>query len=191
MLQDLSGATESPRYTFLLISLSPKEPRGLINIQDVDVGTDIDCGELLLKRLGFIRSGDGRLAYDYRGTKCTSRPTQPLMAHPRSQDNRCLQCESWGSERRLNTSISIVHPSVLVLTKLKCWSTAEVATRQAYHQRTRTDLADIMTILRWLEQNKLNINFAGLARVPKASCCRSSRNFIGPKRMCVPTLRQH
>lgn len=69
MPQDLSGATESPRYTFLLISLSLKEPHGLINIQDVDVGTDIDCGELLLKRPGFIRSGDGRLAYDYRGTK--------------------------------------------------------------------------------------------------------------------------
>lgn len=57
---------------------------------------------------------------------------------------------------------------MLVLTKLKCWSTAEVATRQAYHQRRRTDLADIMTILRWLEQNKLNIDFAGLPRVPKS-----------------------
>lgn len=43
-----------------------------------------------------------------------------------------------------------------------------MATRQAYHQRTRTDLADILTILRWLEQNKLNINFAGLPRVPKS-----------------------
>lgn len=55
---------------------------------------------------------------------------------------------------------------MLVLTKLKRWSTAEMATGEAYHQRASTDLQDILTILRWLEMHNLMINFAGLSGVP-------------------------
>ncbi|CAI7587003.1 unnamed protein product [Penicillium glandicola] len=139
--------------------------------EDVDVVTGTDCRDLLLKRPGFTRSGDGRLAYDYHGTKVyvdimSARSRSWHIPDPRTTQMYNVNPED-RPERRLDTPISIVHPSVLVLTKLKCWSTAEVATRQAYHQRTRTDLADILTILRWLEQNKLNVNFAGLPRVSK------------------------
>ncbi|KAJ5385051.1 hypothetical protein N7517_002962 [Penicillium concentricum] len=87
------------------------------------------------------------------------RTTDIYNVNPRIPEDR--------PELRLNTSILIVYPSVLVLTKLKCWSTAEMVTRQAYHQRTHTDLADIMTIIRWLAEHRMNINFAGLSRVPK------------------------
>ncbi|KGO77238.1 hypothetical protein PITC_093100 [Penicillium italicum] len=140
--------------------------------EDVDVVTDTDCRELLLKRPGFTRSGDGRLAYDYRGTKVYVDVMGPRNRSWHIPDPRTTEVYNVNPEdcpgRRLNTSISIVHPCVLVLTKLKCWSTAEAATRQAYHQRTRTDLADILTILSWLEQNKLKINFSGLPQVPKS-----------------------
>ncbi|CAG7959360.1 unnamed protein product [Penicillium nalgiovense] len=139
--------------------------------EDVDIVTEIDCRELLLKRPGFTRSTDGRLAYDYRGTKVYVDVMGPNNRTWHIPDPRATQVYNVNPEdrpgRRLNTSMSIVHPSVLVLTKLKCWSTAEMATRQAYHQRARTDLQDILTILRWLEMNNLTINFAGLSRVPK------------------------
>ena len=68
--------------------------------------------------------------------------------------------------------VSIVHPSVLILTKLKCWMEhgrgGDTTGFQGYHQRTRTDLADIVTILRWLERNRQRINLSGLPQVPKS-----------------------
>ncbi|KAJ5406685.1 hypothetical protein PENPOL_c004G02284 [Penicillium polonicum] len=140
--------------------------------EDVDVVTEKDCRELLLKRPGFTRSGDGRLVYDHRGTKVYIDVMGPRNSSWHIPNPKTTEVYNVNPEdlpgRRLNTSISIVHPSVLVLTKLKCWSTAEVATRQAYHQRTRTDLADIFTILRWLERNRKRINFSGLPQVPKS-----------------------
>lgn len=80
-------ATGSPRYTFLLTSLSLKGPYGLINIQNVDFVSNNDCRELLLlERAGFNRSGVGRLAYDYRGTKVYVETryhghAEPIMTH--------------------------------------------------------------------------------------------------------------
>ncbi|KAJ5959907.1 uncharacterized protein N7479_007057 [Penicillium vulpinum] len=140
--------------------------------EDVDVVTDTDCREVLLKKPGFSRSTDGRLVYDYRGKKVyvdVMRPSSRkwYIPNPRTTDLYNVKPED-RPERQLRMSMPIIHPSVLVLTKLKCWSTAEAATRQAHHQRTRTDLADITTILRWLADNELCINFAGLSRVPKS-----------------------
>ncbi|CAP94821.1 hypothetical protein E8E15_005228 [Penicillium rubens] len=138
--------------------------------EDVDIVTDIDCRELLLKRPGFSRSTDGRLAYDYRGTKVYVDVMGPNNWSWHIPDPRATEVYNVNPEdrpgRRLNTSMSIVHPSVLVLTKLKRWSTAEMATGEAYHQRASTDLQDILTILRWLEMHNLMINFAGLSGVP-------------------------
>ncbi|KAJ5879272.1 hypothetical protein N7455_002737 [Penicillium solitum] len=103
--------------------------------EDVDVVTEKDCRELLLKRPGFTRSGDGRLVYDYRGTKVYVDVMGPRNSSWHIPDLRTTQVYNVNPEDRpgrlLNTSISIVHPSVLILTKLKCWSTAKVATKQA------------------------------------------------------------
>jgi hypothetical protein len=89
-------------------SLSPKEPRDLINIQDVDIVTDIDPRELLLKRPGFSRSTDGRLAYDYRGTKVYVDVMGPNNWSWHIPDPRATEVYNVNPEdrpgRRLNTS---------------------------------------------------------------------------------------
>lgn len=102
-----SWATGSPRYTFLLASL-PERLHDLTNIQDVDVVTEKDCRELLLKRPGFTRSGDGRLVYDYRGTKVYVDVMGPRNSSWHIPDLRTTQVYNVNPEDRpgrlLNTS---------------------------------------------------------------------------------------
>ncbi|KAJ5208417.1 hypothetical protein N7449_002796 [Penicillium cf. viridicatum] len=95
-----TGLIGGNRVTEVHISPNiPSRPHDLTNIQDVDVLTEKDCRELLLKRPGFTRSGDGKLVYDYRRTKVYVDVMGPLMAHLRPPNNGSLQRESRGSSR--------------------------------------------------------------------------------------------
>lgn len=107
MPRGLLGATGSQRYAFLLTSL-PKGIHDLTNIQDVDIVTEKDCRELLLKRRGFTRSGDGRLVYDYRGTKVYVDVMGPRNSSWHIPDPKTTEVYNVNPEdrpgRRLNTT---------------------------------------------------------------------------------------
>ncbi|KAF4760680.1 hypothetical protein HAV15_005166 [Penicillium sp. str.  len=64
-------------------------------------------------------------------------------------------------ERQLSLPVKILHPSVLVLTKLQTWSKAHFATRSADHDRVVPDQEDILTILNWLSKKNMKVSYAG------------------------------
>lgn len=66
----------------------------------------------------------------------------------------------------------ILHPSILLLTKLLPWKEADQAIQVARHMRARTDLTDIRTILQWLVDKKARIDFSGLPGIPKGKLMR-------------------
>ncbi|KAL9100940.1 MAG: hypothetical protein Q9163_003755 [Psora crenata] len=64
-------------------------------------------------------------------------------------------------------SIPIVHPSVLVLTKIKRWMFIAESTRPASKSKANHDLTDIRVILRWLAERKIRIDFTAYPEQPK------------------------
>ncbi|KAJ5503709.1 hypothetical protein N7463_006583 [Penicillium fimorum] len=52
--------------------------------------------------------------------------------------------------RSIYAKIDILHPSVLILTKLKAWYAADVSRNPSAHMRTRAHFVDIMATLQWL-----------------------------------------
>ncbi|KAJ5790130.1 uncharacterized protein N7518_007141 [Penicillium psychrosexuale] len=66
-----------------------------------------------------------------------------------------------------DTGIPIVHPSVLVLTKLKRWAPIAESTRPKSVIKARGDFEDITAILDWLVGNNLRIDFTAYPEKPK------------------------
>ncbi|EFR01871.1 hypothetical protein MGYG_04869 [Nannizzia gypsea CBS 118893] len=60
---------------------------------------------------------------------------------------------------RVNHQMPLLHPGVLVLTKLKRWMHISNSTRPASIARAVNDMQDIKTILEWLIRHGLKINF--------------------------------
>lgn len=63
--------------------------------------------------------------------------------------------------------VDILHPSVLVPTKLKTWYAAEVSQEPSLQLRTRAHFVDIMASLQWLSDEHERINLEGYPGVPK------------------------
>ncbi|KAH1418957.1 hypothetical protein KXX32_008943 [Aspergillus fumigatus] len=70
-------------------------------------------------------------------------------------------------ERIRNTPIPIVAPSVLVLTKIKRWSTLAESTRPQSIKKADSDIDDIEVLLKWLARNQFHIDFEGYLAKPK------------------------
>lgn len=64
-------------------------------------------------------------------------------------------------------SVPIVAPSVLVLTKIKRWSTLAESTRPQSIKKADSDIDDIEVLLKWLARNQLHIDFEGYLAKPK------------------------
>ncbi|XBQ90746.1 hypothetical protein V6000_006299 [Aspergillus fumigatus] len=70
-------------------------------------------------------------------------------------------------KRIRNTPIPIVAPSVLVLTKIKRWSTLAESTRPQSIKKADSDIDDIEVLLKWLARNQFHIDFEGYLAKPK------------------------
>ncbi|KAM0114214.1 hypothetical protein ACP6JC_009274 [Aspergillus fumigatus] len=64
-------------------------------------------------------------------------------------------------------SVPIVAPSVLVLTKIKRWSTLAESTRPQSIKKADSDIDDIEVLLKWLARNQFHIDFEGYLAKPK------------------------
>ncbi|KAJ5404813.1 hypothetical protein N7465_006097 [Penicillium sp. CMV-2018d] len=69
--------------------------------------------------------------------------------------------------RSIYAKIDILHPSVLVLTKLKTWYAAEVSQEPSLQRHSRAHFVDIMASLQWLSDEHERINLEGYPGVPK------------------------
>ncbi|KAH1400406.1 hypothetical protein KXX22_005433 [Aspergillus fumigatus] len=63
--------------------------------------------------------------------------------------------------------VPIVAPSVLVLTKIKRWSTLAESTRPQSIKKADSDIDDIEVLLKWLARNQFHIDFEGYLAKPK------------------------
>ncbi|KAJ5614723.1 hypothetical protein N7528_008377 [Penicillium herquei] len=136
--------------------------------EDIDVIVGTRCFDKLLKWPQFSRSTDNRLVFRtgrkevlidlmHEGNSGHSLP------YPKCADR--LQIRSGDRPYRdINATIDILHPSVLLLTKLRPWHKAFYATRHAEKWRAATDLEDIKTILRWLVHKKQNIDLGATSK---------------------------
>ncbi|KAL2012784.1 hypothetical protein VTN00DRAFT_309 [Thermoascus crustaceus] len=60
-----------------------------------------------------------------------------------------------------------VHPSILVLTKIKRWMHIADSTRPASAQKAINDFRDIEVILRWLSERNMCLDFTAYPEKPK------------------------
>lgn len=65
------------------------------------------------------------------------------------------------------TSVPIVAPSVLILTKIKRWSFLAESTRPQSIRKAESDVQDIEVLLNWLAKNDLYIDFEGYSEKPE------------------------
>ncbi|KAJ9480970.1 hypothetical protein VN97_g12546 [Penicillium thymicola] len=66
-----------------------------------------------------------------------------------------------------DTTIPIVHPSVLILTKIKRWHSLAESTRPQSVRKAGGDFEDMTVILLWLAENNLRIDFTAYPEKPK------------------------
>jgi hypothetical protein len=57
-----------------------------------------------------------------------------------------------------NQAVPVLHPSILVLTKLKRWATNVDSNRPKTVKKNSTDATDIRFVFNWLAKNDLKIN---------------------------------
>jgi len=57
------------------------------------------------------------------------------------------------------SAVPVLHPSILILTKLKRWATTAESTRPKTKEKNPTDAADIEWMILWLANNDLKIRF--------------------------------
>ncbi|KKZ61833.1 hypothetical protein EMCG_03622 [[Emmonsia] crescens] len=63
--------------------------------------------------------------------------------------------------------VSILHPSVLLLTKVHRWMFIAESTRPASLAKAGTDFRDIITLLNWMRDHNLTIEFSGFYETRK------------------------
>ncbi|KAJ6137931.1 hypothetical protein N7471_004417 [Penicillium samsonianum] len=143
--------------------------------EDIDLIVDRNCRGLLLQCPNITESADNRLVYHHHGTKVHI-DMEIMGAAPWAPNPRTTRVYTVAPadcpRRQLNSMVPILHPSILLLTKLLPWKEADEATRVARHMRKRTDLMDIRTILQWLVDKKSRIDFSGLPNIPRAKLMR-------------------
>ena len=59
----------------------------------------------------------------------------------------------------MNTAIHILHPGVLILTKMKRWYHYHDSTRPQTIAKNHSDLRDLHYLVYWLADNKMTIEF--------------------------------
>ncbi|CAI7608857.1 hypothetical protein PCG10_008882 [Penicillium crustosum] len=82
-----------------------------------------------------------------------------------------------GYDGDTNTTIPIVHPSVLILTKIKRWYSVAESTRPQSIRKARGDFEDMRAILHWLAKNNLRIDFTAYPEKPKEELLPCFRKF--------------
>ncbi|KAJ6187219.1 hypothetical protein N7519_002127 [Penicillium mononematosum] len=159
--------------------------------EDIDLVVDRDCRSLLLQYPNITESEDKRLVYRYHGTNVyidmETMGTAPWAPNPRTARVHTVapvDCP----QRRLHTMVPILHPSILLLTKLLPWKEADQATRVARYMRARTDLMDIWTILQWLVDKGSRIDFSGLPGIPRGKLMRLLGRLYRSERRARPYL---
>ncbi|KAJ5573574.1 uncharacterized protein N7459_008001 [Penicillium hispanicum] len=75
-------------------------------------------------------------------------------------------------KRSFHTKVDIIHPSVLILTKLKVWHAAQISQDLSLNMRTRARLMHIMAALQWLSDEGLRINLKGHPGIPRQELLR-------------------
>ncbi|CAI7677948.1 unnamed protein product [Penicillium discolor] len=159
--------------------------------EDIGLIVDKNCRSLLLQYPNITESEDKRLLYHHHGTKVyidlEGMGTASWTVNPRTTRVHTVAPADY-PRRQLNTMVPILHPSVLLLTKLLPWKEADQATRVARHMRARTNLTDIRTILQWLVDKKARIDFSGLPGIPKGKLMRLLGRLYRAEKRARPYL---
>ncbi|KAK2755525.1 hypothetical protein FQN54_006465 [Arachnomyces sp. PD_36] len=61
--------------------------------------------------------------------------------------------------RVMSTDIPVIHPSVLISTKVKRWKSIAASTRPETAEQATRDIVDIEIILQWLEASNMGVSF--------------------------------
>ncbi|KAK9583672.1 hypothetical protein EMGR_005261 [Emarellia grisea] len=135
---------------------------------DIDIIVDADPSDarslLLQAHSGFRLSQNNKLIFtgaeeDVRSRQLKLPDANVVSIVPLTANDQ--------PERIRNTPIPIVAPSVLVLTKIKRWSTLAESTRPQSIKKADSDIDDIEVLLKWLARNQFHIDFEGYLAKPK------------------------
>ncbi|OQE38473.1 hypothetical protein PENCOP_c008G05304 [Penicillium coprophilum] len=144
---------------------------------DVDLVVDADpvnVRQLLLQVSGFQLTGANSLVFMHNGRAVKVE----ILRGGHTQQMKLPDAKSvplhYISARNLpehdsDTPIPIVHPAVLMLTKVKRWSDIAQSTRPRSIKKAHGDFQDIQVILGWLISNNLRIDFTAYPEKPKES----------------------
>ncbi|GBE90122.1 hypothetical protein SCP_1801460 [Sparassis crispa] len=77
------------------------------------------------------------------------------------------------------TAITILHPSILILTKFKRWSVSHMSTRPKTVRKTASDRDDINFLIAWLAERNISIQFELYQGKTKVELLRMVRQFHG------------
>ncbi|KAI2722809.1 hypothetical protein CBS147332_3738 [Penicillium roqueforti] len=140
---------------------------GMRMTDDVDILVDADPADvrnLLLQVPGFQLSQSNNLVF----TRDQGTIRAEILRGGRNRPSRLPDASSVplyhvsASDlpgRVGDVPIPIVHPSVLVLTKIKRWAFIAESTRPQSNRKARGDFEDITAILNWLARKNLRIYF--------------------------------
>ncbi|TFY78197.1 hypothetical protein EWM64_g5814 [Hericium alpestre] len=76
-------------------------------------------------------------------------------------------------------SITILHPCILIFTKLKRWSMSYTSTRPKTARKTQSDRDDINFLIKWLAEHDIAIQFELYRGKTKPELLRMVRRFHG------------
>ncbi|CAI7660574.1 unnamed protein product [Penicillium glandicola] len=160
-----AGLIGSNRVTNSALAHVLKNLKGS-NEQDINVITERSARHTLNGISAFTWSrDDGCWKYSYRDVEVSISTAAPdcgpwHFPSPRTAGKHTI-------DPRDLPDLDIMHPSTLILTKLKAWYESEVSQNPSMYMRSRAHLMDIMTTLQWLSDEKLRINLAAYPGVPK------------------------
>ncbi|KAJ5170055.1 uncharacterized protein N7500_002838 [Penicillium coprophilum] len=139
---------------------------------DIDIITERDARDVLSEIPELTWSLDeGCWKYSYRNFQASISASTPgggpwSIPSPRNTGIHTIHPDDV-PDRSIYVKIDIIHPSVLILTKLKAWNNAEMSHDPSVHMRNRAHLMDIMSALQWLSDEEMRIKFEGHPGVPK------------------------
>ncbi|KAJ5919080.1 hypothetical protein N7466_010023 [Penicillium verhagenii] len=133
--------------------------------EDVDVIVTKQCRDYIVKQPNFRLSTDNRLIFCHNGTDVLidvahfdqDYGKDNFKTFPEPTRRRLIQVDI--PERRFELPLPVLHPRILLLTKLAPWKESYFSTRSDAKMRSNTDLQDIIVLLEWLRDRGLKVDF--------------------------------
>ncbi|KAF4571678.1 hypothetical protein EYR36_009021 [Pleurotus pulmonarius] len=119
-------------------------------VPQAEARTHVLIETLATGNLGLPTAPEPTLQFSTQGTH---KYTCSCSLNFRLETNKC------DSESDLPIELPVLHPSVLILTKLKRWTTIFTSTHPKSRKKAASDFSDIAFLVQWLIQQELFIDF--------------------------------